>query len=90
MAVTGAAVYVGGHQRRLDNPSGRGSAGPSAVSRPGWEPSHPVTGKALPWNPAHAQRCRRQAALPEAALWTGHDSDAVRDERRLKLAFFPL
>ena len=31
VAVTGPAVYVGGHQRWLDNPLGHDSAGPGAV-----------------------------------------------------------
>nr|BFE85622.1 hypothetical protein GCM10020093_082230 [Planobispora longispora] len=51
VAVTGAAVYVGGHQRWLDNPGGSDSAGPGAVERPGIGAIHPVTGKALSWNP---------------------------------------
>ncbi|MFC7590596.1 hypothetical protein ACFQYP_48075 [Nonomuraea antimicrobica] len=51
VAVTGAAVYVGGHQRWLDNPRGRDSAGPGAVAREGIGAIHPRTGKALSWNP---------------------------------------
>ncbi|MGW4294038.1 hypothetical protein ACWEH1_13415 [Micromonospora chersina] len=51
VAITGAAVYVGGHQRWLDNPYGRNSAGAGAVSRPGIGAIHPTTGKALAWNP---------------------------------------
>ena len=51
VAVTGVAVYVGGHQRWLDNPEGRNSAGPGAVSRPGIGAIDPVAGTALSWNP---------------------------------------
>jgi len=47
VAVTGPAVYVGGHQRWLDNPYGSDSAGPGAVERPGIGAIDPVTGKAL-------------------------------------------
>ncbi len=47
VAVTGPAVYVGGHQRWLDNPQGHDSAGPGAVERPGIGAIDPVTGKAL-------------------------------------------
>ena len=51
VAVTGPAVYVGGHQRWLDNPLGRDSAGPGAVERPGIGAIDPVTGMALPLEP---------------------------------------
>lgn len=48
---TGAAVYVQGHSRWLNNPYGRDYAGAGAVSRPGGGAIHPQTGKALAWNP---------------------------------------
>ena len=54
VAVTGATVYVGGHQRWLDNPYGPDSAGPGAVSRPGIGSIDPVTGKAR-WNPTKSR-----------------------------------
>jgi hypothetical protein len=53
---TGAAVYVQGHSRWLDNPYGADYAGPGAVERPGGGAIDPVTGKALSWNPEMPQQ----------------------------------
>jgi hypothetical protein len=53
---TGAAVYVQGHSRWLDNPYGRDSAGPGAVERFGGGAIGPVTGMALAWDPVMPQR----------------------------------
>jgi hypothetical protein len=44
---TGAAVYVQGRFRWLDNPYGRDSAGPGAVDRVGIGAIDSITGKAL-------------------------------------------
>ena len=52
--VTSDAVYVGGHQRWLDN-SVCNAAGPGAVSRPGIGAVDPVAGKALSWNPTRSR-----------------------------------
>jgi hypothetical protein len=53
---TGAAVYVQGHSRWLDNPYGADYAGPGAVERPGGGAIDPVTGKALSWSPEMPQQ----------------------------------
>jgi Rax2 C-terminal beta propeller domain len=55
VAVTPTAVYVGGHQRWLDNVNGCDSAGAGAVSRPGIGAVDPTTGDALAWNPTRSR-----------------------------------
>lgn len=52
--VTSDAVYVGGHERWLDN-SACNVAGAGAVDRPGIGAVDPATGKALPWNPTRSR-----------------------------------
>jgi hypothetical protein len=75
VAITGAAVYVGGHQRWLDNPHGTDSAGPGAVSRPGIGAIDPATGKALTWDPRRTRGIGAKVlyATP-AGLWVGSDT----------------
>ncbi|MFI5836798.1 hypothetical protein ACIA5A_24265 [Micromonospora sp. NPDC051300] len=91
VAVTGAAVYVGGHQRWLDNPSGRNSAGPGAVSRPGVGAIHPTTGKALAWNPTKDRGVgTADLYATDRGLWLGSDTVTVAGEYHARVAFLPL
>jgi hypothetical protein len=91
VAVTGTAVYVGGHQRWLDNPFGRDSAGAGAVERPGIGAIDPVTGKALPWNPTKSRFHGTMAlyTTPEG-LWVGSDGVAFGREDHHGIGFAPL
>jgi len=91
VAITGAAVYVQGHNRWLDNPLGRDSAGPGAVARPGIGAINPSTGKALAWNPRKpaAQGGQDFLVTPEG-LWVVSDSLRFNGEYHRGIAFAPL
>lgn len=91
VSVTGSAVYVGGHQRWMDNPSGRDSAGPGAVPREGIAAIHPVTGKALSWNPGRERGIGVKAFLAHAGgLLVGSDTTRLGREYHARIGMFPL
>ncbi|MBA2444747.1 MAG: delta-60 repeat domain-containing protein [Nocardioidaceae bacterium] len=91
VAVTGAAVYVQGHNRWLDNPYGRDSEGLGAVSRRGIGAIDPVSGMALAWNPVKpaAQGGQDFLATPEG-LWVVSDSTKFNGTYHRGIAFAPL
>lgn len=89
-SVTGSAVYVGGHQRWLDNPYGHDSAGPGAVSRPGIGALDPATGKALPWNPTRTLGHGVEALVAHpSGLLVGSDTEELGHEYHGRLGMFP-
>lgn len=91
VAVTGAAVYVSGHQRWLDNPQGDNHCGPGCVSRPGIGAIDPATGKALPWNPTKTRGVGGKDLLATSTgLWVGSDGPRFHREYRYGIAFVPL
>ncbi len=94
---TTAAVYVGGHQRWMNNPNGFDSAGPGAVPREGIAALDPRNGLPLSWNPGRARNVGVQTfvaidetATTDAGLWVGHDSNRLGGEQRKRIAFLPL
>ncbi len=91
VAVTGPAVYVGGHQRWLDNPFGHDSAGPGAVERPGIGAIDPVTGRALAWNPTKSRNHGTMVLFATSrGLWVGSDGERFGGEDHVGIGFAPL
>ena len=68
-------VYVGGHNRWLNNPKGCDSAGAGAVSRPGIGDINATTGLATSWNPTRSRgHGADDVLLTSAGLWVASDT----------------
>ncbi|WP_244871698.1 malectin domain-containing carbohydrate-binding protein [Catellatospora sp. TT07R-123] len=94
VAVTGASVYVGGHQRWLNNGYGGDSAQQGAVARPGLAALEPLSGVPQTWNPGRHPRGVGASALYATAdgLYVGSDTEYVGnfEYMRGRIAYFPL
>jgi hypothetical protein len=90
VSATGPAIYVGGHQRWLDNPRGVDSRGPGAVARPGIGALDPATGRALGWNPTRTRGIGVKAFLACArGLLVGSDTTRLGHEYHARVGMFP-
>jgi hypothetical protein len=91
VAAVGSAVYVGGHQRWLDNPYGQDSCGPGCVSRNGVGAIDPKTGKALAWNPGKTRGVGLGFIYPTpTGIWWGSDGRLFHNTVHDSIAFTPL
>jgi PKD repeat protein len=94
VAITNAAVYIGGHQRWMNNPIGNDYPGGGAVPRPGLGALDPTNGEPLTWNPGRNPRGAGAYTLfaTPSGLYVGSDTDYIgnRQYKRGKIAFFPL
>lgn len=85
------AVYIGGHQRWLNNGRGRNDAGPGAVPREGIAALDPLTGLPHSWNPGRSRGYGVTGfALTPEGLWIGSDTGDFGGEPRERLAFCPV
>jgi hypothetical protein len=91
VAVTGSAVYVGGHMRWQNNSFQGDQAGPGAVPREGIAALDPVNGLPLSWNPGRTRGVGAQALFATTqGLWVGSDTTLFNKQRRGRIAFLPL
>ncbi|MER7277212.1 PKD domain containing protein [Dactylosporangium sp. NPDC000244] len=91
VAVTDAAVYVGGHMQWMDNPKGHKSKGPGAVERSGIAALDPATGAALPWNPSHSRGVGVGVLVTcPAGLLVGSDTDRIGGEYHGRIGLLPM
>lgn len=87
---TGAAVYVGGHFRWLNNPYASDAVGPGAVERTGIAAVDPRNGLPFSWNPTRARGVGVWEFMTTAdGLWVGHDTNQTGKETRKRIALFP-
>ena len=91
--VTGAAVYVQGHFRWLDNPTGHDTCLTTCVARPGIGAIDPVTGRALSWNPTKTRNVGGKDLLSTpAGVWVASDGSKIGHpaEYHYGIALMPL
>lgn len=93
VATSRDAIYVGGHQRWMNNPQGRDMPRTGAVPRPSLAALDPRTGMPLGWNPGRNPRGYgvTDLEMTKRGLWIGSDTKWMgnREYGRPRIAFLP-
>ncbi len=91
VAITDSAVYVGGHQRWMNNRYAADRVGAGAVPREGLAALDPRSGATLTWNPTRNRGWGVYTFLAtDSGLWIGSDTSQIAGTTRGKMAFLPL
>ncbi len=92
VATSGVAVYVGGHQRWLDNCGGRDNATPGSFAAAGIGALNPSTGLAIrSWNPGRTRGVGAEELVTATdGLYVGSDTESLGGEYHARLGRFPL
>jgi hypothetical protein len=96
--ITGAAIYVGGHEQWVNDPYNPIRCGicpnpwPGGVHREGFEAHDPLNGLPFTWNPGRYPRGKGVLAMVSTptGFFFGSDTDFVDGLIRRRLAFMPL
>jgi hypothetical protein len=90
VAATAAAVYVQGHFRALDNPTGTDGPEPGSSPRRGIGAIDPNRGKALSWNPGKTRGIGgKDLLMTSAGLWVASDGARIGGELHDDIALMP-
>jgi hypothetical protein len=91
--VTDSTVFVGGHNRWLNNSAGRDDAAQGAVARPGIAALSTQTGIPLDWNPGRNPRGESAYVFlaTDNGVYFGSDTEYIGNYKykRPRLGFFP-
>lgn len=89
---SGGAVYVGGHQRWLDNCGGRDDAMVGSFAAAGIGAIDANTGRAIrTWNPGRTRGVGAEELVAQReGLYIGSDTDSLGGEYHARLGLFPL
>ena len=93
VAMARNAIYVGGHQRWMNNPYAKDAVGSGAVPRASLAALDPRTGMPLSWNPGRNPRGYGVTALQltKQGLWVGGDTRWMGNRKysRPRIALLP-
>ncbi len=91
VAVTNSAVYVGGHQRWMNNRYAGDRPGSGAVPREGLAALDPRSGATLSWNPGRVRGVGVYGFSATASgLWIGSDTSTIAGKNKGRMALMPL